>query len=168
MLRQSWLPGFPDGAQKVGKGLAILEKDGQVTYFVGGDNYFSHAAGDEASRRFALASLMENGHVKAAELERAPLNIPHRTLMNWVGQSRKAGPSSFFRPAAPSKPRIMTPDKSAECARLLSEGKRPSEVARQVGVKESTLRKAIGRQAVPHLAPLSEERVESDPASTKS
>ena len=168
MLRQSWLPGFPDGAQKVGKGLAILEKDGQVTYFVGGDNYFSHAAGDEASRRFALASLMENGHVKAAELERAPLNIPHRTLMNWVGQSRKAGPSSFFRPAAPSKPRIMTPDKSAECARLLSEGKRPSEVARQVGVKESTLRKAIGRQAVPQLAPLSEERVESEPASTKS
>ena len=82
MLRQSWLPGFPDGAQKVGKGLAILEKDGQVTYFVGGDKYFSHAAGDEASRRFALASLMENGHVKAAELERAPLNIPHRTLMN--------------------------------------------------------------------------------------
>ena len=168
MLRQSWLPGFPDGAQKVGEGLAILEKDGQVTYFVGGDNYFSHAAGDDASRRFALASLMENGHVKAVELERAPLSIPHRTLMNWVGQSRKAGPSSFFRPAAPSKPRIMTPDKSAECARLLSEGKRPSEVARQVGVKESTLRKAIRRQGVPQLAPLPPERVESAPASTKS
>ena len=71
-------------------------------------------------------------------------------------------------PAAPSKPRIMTPDKSAECVRLLSAGKRPSEVARQVGVKESTLRKAIGRQAVPQLEPLSEERVESEPASTKS
>ena len=168
VLRQSWLPGFPDGAQKVGEGLAILEKDGQVTYFVGGDNYFSHAVGDQASRRFALTSLMENGHVKAVELERAPLSIPHRTLMNWVGQSRKAGPSSFFRPAEPSKPRIMTPEKSAECARLLSEGKRPSEVARQVGVKESTLRKAIGRQGVPQWAPRPQERVESEPASTKS
>jgi len=31
VLRQSWLPGFPDGAQKVGEGLAILEKDGQVS-----------------------------------------------------------------------------------------------------------------------------------------
>jgi len=40
VLRQSWLPGFPDGAQKVGEGLAILEKDGQVTYFVGGDTIF--------------------------------------------------------------------------------------------------------------------------------
>ena len=40
VLRQSWLPGFPDGAQKVGEGLAILEKDGQVTYFVGGGQLF--------------------------------------------------------------------------------------------------------------------------------
>lgn len=111
---------------------------------------------------------MENGHVKAVELERAALSIPHRTLMNWVGQSRRAGPSSFFRPAAPRKPRIMTPDKSAECGRLLSEGKRPAEVARQVGVKESTLRKAIRRQGVPALASLAPERVESAPASTKS
>ncbi len=81
-MRQSWLPGFPDGAQKVGEGLAILEKDGQAIYFVGGDNYFSHPVGDDAGRRFALTSLMENGHVKAVELERPPLCIPHRTLMN--------------------------------------------------------------------------------------
>ena len=167
-MRQSWLPGFPDGAQKVGEGLAILEKDGQAIYFVGGDNYFSHPVGDDAGRRFALTSLMENGHVKAVELERPPLCIPHRTLMNWVGQSRKAGPSSFFRPAAANRPRIMTPDKSAECARLLSEGKRPAEVARQVGVQESTLRKAIRRQGVPQLAPLPQDAGELEAASTKS
>ncbi len=167
-MRQSWLPGFPDGAQKVGEGLAILEKDGQAIYFVGGDNYFSHPVVDDAGRRFALTSLMENGHVKAVELERPPLCIPHRTLMNWVGQSRKAGPSSFFRPAAANRPRIMTPDKSAECARLLSEGKRPAEVARQVGVQESTLRKAIRRQGVPQLAPLPQDAGELEAASTKS
>ena len=167
-MRQSWLPGFPDGAQKVGEGLAILEKDGQAIYFVGGDNYFSHPVGDDAGRRFALTSLMENGHVKAVELERPPLCIPHRTLMNWVRQSREAGPSSFFRPVAASRPRIMTPDKSAECARLLSEGKRPAEVARQVGVQESTLRKAIRRQGVPQLAPLPQDAGELEAASTKS
>jgi len=148
--------------------LAILEKDGQAIYFVGGDNYFSHPVGDDAGRRFALTSLMENGHVKAVELERPPLCIPHRTLMNWVRQSREAGPSSFFRPVAASRPRIMTPDKSAECARLLSEGKRPAEVARQVGVQESTLRKAIRRQGVPQLAPLLQDAGELEAATTKS
>ena len=45
----------------------------------------------------------------------------------------------------------MTADKGAECARLLAEGKRPSQVARLTGVKESTLHKAIARQAVPRL-----------------
>lgn len=148
--------------------MAILEKDGQAIYFVGGDNYFSHPVGDDAGRRFALTSLMENGHVKAVELERPPLCIPHRTLMNWVRQSREAGPSSFFRPVAASRPRIMTPDKSAECARLLSEGKRPAEVARQVGVQESTLRKAIRRQGVPQLAPLLQDAGELEAATTKS
>ena len=148
--------------------MAILEKDGQAIYFVGGDNYFSHPVGDDAGRRFALTSLMENGHVKAVELEKPPLCIPHRTLMNWVRQSREAGPSSFFRPVAASRPRIMTPDKSAECARLLSEGKRPAEVARQVGVQESTLRKAIRRQGVPQLAPLLQDAGELEAATTKS
>lgn len=45
----------------------------------------------------------------------------------------------------------MTVDKSAECARLLGEGKRPAEAARLAGVQESTLRKAIYRQGVPKL-----------------
>jgi transposase-like protein len=62
----------------------------------------------------------------------------------------------------------MTPDKSAECARLLSEGKRPAEVARQVGVQETTLRKAIRRQGVPPLAPLPQDTGELEAASTKS
>jgi hypothetical protein len=124
MFKQLWLPGFPEGMQPIGKSAGILEKDGQVTYLVGSDNYFSHPSGDRAGRRFALASLMDNGHVKASELERG-LGIPHRTLMNWVAQCRENGPSSFFRQAPRRKPRIMTADKSAECARLLSEGEAP-------------------------------------------
>jgi hypothetical protein len=38
MTRHLFLPGFPDGVQKIGKGVGILEKDGQVTYLVGADN----------------------------------------------------------------------------------------------------------------------------------
>ena len=148
MFKQAWLPGFPEGMQRIGKNAGILEKDGQVTYLVGSDNYFSHPSGDPAGRRFAWASLRDNGHVKACELERS-LGIPHRTLMNWLAQCRKSGPSSFFRPATRSKPRILTADKSAACARLLGEGKRPAEAARLAGVPASTRRKAIYRQGVP-------------------
>jgi prepilin-type processing-associated H-X9-DG protein len=152
MYKQSPLPGFPDGAQKIGTWLSILEKDGLVTYFLGGDNYFSHPTGDRKSERFALTSLMENGHVRACDLERPPLSLAHRTLMHWKAQCRKDGPTSFFRNIEGPRPPIMTPEKSAECASLLADGHRPSEVARRAGINESTLRKALKRQGVPRLA----------------
>jgi len=45
----------------------------------------------------------------------------------------------------------MTADKNAECAKLLADGIRPSETARRAKIKESTLRKAIQRHAIPQL-----------------
>jgi len=151
MLKQSFLPGFPEGADRVGGDLSILEKDGKVTYFLGGDNYFSHPTGDRQSERYVLTSLMENGHIRACDLAGPPLGIPQRTLMNWRKQSREEGPASFFRVAAAAKPPVMTPDKSAECAQYLAAGLRPSEVARRAGIDESTLRKALKRQGLPQL-----------------
>ena len=153
MFKQTLIPGFPEGAQRVGAALSILEKDGRVTYFVGGDNYFSHLLEDKASRRYALASLMENGHVRAVDLQAAPLCLAHRTLMNWAGQLREDGSDSFFRPAALAKPRVMNAELSAQCTKWLAEGKRPSVVARLVGINESTLRKAMRRDAVVRLPP---------------
>jgi len=152
VFKQSLIPGFPVGAQRVGEALSILEKDARVTYFVGGDNYFSHPLDDMPGRRYALASLMENGHVRAVDLEAAPLCIPHRTLMNWAAQLREDGADSFFRAAALKKPRVMNPDVGAQCTNLLTQGKRPSEVARLVGINESTLRKALQRKAIARLA----------------
>lgn len=176
MFKQSLIPGFPVGAQRIGESLSILERDGQVIYFVGGDNYFSHPQGDIKSRRFVLASLMENGHVRAVDLAAAPLLIPHRTLMNWTAQYRKEGSAAFFRNAPVAKPPVMNAQMNAQCASLLAQGLRPAEVARRVGIKESTLRKALKRQAIPEL-PRQAESVGSqadggtvavDAASTKS
>lgn len=151
MHKQSLLPGFPEGAHKIGVALSILEKANWVTYFVGGDNYYSHRKDDVQSKRFALSSLMANGHVRACDLERAPLLIPHRTLMNWTAQYRNDGPASFYRTNDHSQPRVMTPDKSAECASLLATGLHPAEVARRASIKETTLNKARQRQAIPRL-----------------
>ena len=161
MFKQSLLPGFPDGAQRIGESLSILERDGQVIYFVGGDNYFSHPQDDIKSRRFVLASLMENGHVRAVDLQGQPLFLAHRTLMNWSAQYRKQGSVSFFRNAPVAKPAVMSTEMSAQCASLLAQGIRPSVVARQVGINESTLRKALKRQAIPEL-PKAPECAEPD------
>jgi hypothetical protein len=151
VFKQLLLEDCPVGSQKIGPILSILEKDDSVTYFLGSDNYFSHPRGDEPSRRFVLASLMVNGHVRARDLEAAPLAIPHRTLMNWVSRYRKEGSSAFFRVPRRARPPVMSADKSAECAGLLADGIRPAEVARRAGIDESTLRKAIKRKALPEV-----------------
>src|ERR1017187_6901896 len=159
MLRQSFLPGFPDGTVKIGKSVSVLKKEGRVTYFVGSDNYFSHAEEDEKSRRFILTSLIDNDHVRARDLEES-LQLPHRTLMNWLKQYRSEGPESFYRPPPRSRPRVMTEDKSLECAQLMAEGYSMAEVAQRANVQESTLRKAHQRKAIPQWAANSVEKGE--------
>jgi DNA-binding CsgD family transcriptional regulator len=148
MPNQLMLPSFPDGAARIGDVVSVLSKEGRVTYFLGSDNYFSHREEDAPARRFALAMLMDNGHVRPCDLEKPPFNIPHRTLMNWAAQLREQGSDSFFRARPRQTPRVMTTEKIAECARLIDEGMSISEIAVRVGIGESTLRKAIGRGAV--------------------
>lgn len=148
MPLQLLLPGFPDGSSRVGDSLSILKKEGRVTYFVGGDNYFSHKVDDLSSHRFILASLMDNGHVRARDLEKVPLCVPHRTLMNWLAQLREHGSDSFFRSPVRAGGRVMTPEVVVRCEVLFAGGLPVSEVAKRAAVKESTLRKAIARGAV--------------------
>lgn len=147
-MKQQFLPGLPDGAIKIGTSLSILKKDGHVTYFVGNDNYLSHRDGDLQTQRFAFATLLVNSHVRPRDLENEPLFIPHRTLMNWISQLREKGPNSFFISSHTPNPRVMTPEKIAECGRLLADDMAISAIAKCVEVNESTLRKAIRRGAV--------------------
>jgi hypothetical protein len=167
MPLQLLLPSFPDGASRIGDGLSILDKEGRVTYFVGGDNYFSHPRDDASSRRFILASLMENGHVRACDLQRPPLCIPPRTLMNWLAKLRKHGPDSFFRPARRASARVMTAQVVARCEGLFAGGMSVANVAKEVGVKESTLRKALGRGAVARAPETAGPNAVDEPASSK-
>jgi hypothetical protein len=168
MPLQLLLRSFPDGASRIGDALSILNKDGRVTYFVGGDDYFSHREGDACARRFILASLMENGHARACDLEKAPLCIAHRTLMNWRKQLREQGADSFFQPRPRSGARIMTPEKVAQCERLFSSGMSVAGVAREAELKESTLRKALARGALAQTPQESVARSSAGEASSKS
>jgi hypothetical protein len=165
-MKQAFLPGFPEGAEKIGSGLSLLKADGKVTYFLGGDNYFSHALDDRSGQRFALTSLMANRHVRAAELERSSLGLPHRTLMNWMKQYREAGPGSFYAQTSPQKPHVMTVEVVAECATLLATGARPAAIARHVGIGESTLRKAIARGQIVPLMPIDSAVQATSPVGT--
>lgn len=148
MVTQLRIPGFPEGSIAINSVVSVLTKDGRVTYFIGSDNYFSHMESESSGQRFAIAALMANGHVKAVEVERSVLAIPHRTLMNWGKQLADKGADSFFAPPTRSGARVMTPEILSECARLLGEGHPIAETARRAGVDVSTLSKAKHRGAL--------------------
>lgn len=142
-MPQLLLQGFPDGAIRIGPTLSVLKKEGRVTYFTGPDNFYSHPASDLAGQRFAIATLIANGHVRSSEVERSALGIPHRTLMNWTGQLATRGAGSFFEPRGRRGETVLTTEKVAECGRLLDQGASIATVARLARVGESTLRKAV-------------------------
>lgn len=142
-MPQLLLQGFPDGAIRIGSALSVLKKEGQITYFIGSDNFFSHADTDRAGQRFALATLVSNGHVRASEVERSALDIAHRTLMRWIKQLAVRGPGSFYAPRGSRGQTVLTEEKASECARYLDEGETIAAAARLANVGDSTLRKAI-------------------------
>ena len=142
-MPQLLLQGFPDGAIRVGPILSVLKKEGRVTYFVGGDNYYSHADADAAGQRFAIATLIANRHVRASEVAASGLGMAPRTLMHWTRQLHERGPGSFFAPHPGRGGAVMTSTKGAECGRLLDAGATIASVARLARVGESTLRKAV-------------------------
>jgi hypothetical protein len=142
-MPQLLLQGFPGGATKIGPVVSLLNKEGKVTYFVGPDNFYSHAATDADGLRFAIATLIANSHLRASEVESSDLKIPYRTLMNWTKQLAEKGPGSFFQKHARRRAIVMTPEKAAECAGLFDCETVIAEVARRANVNDSTLRKAL-------------------------
>lgn len=152
-MPQLLLQGFPEGAIRIGPVLSILNKEKRVTYFTGGDNFFSHDEGDHASFRFAIATLITNKYVRACDVEASTLGIAHRTLMNWTRQLSQKGPEAFFKPTTRGGARILTQEKSAQCERFFQLGYSVSASARLCGVKESTLRKAIQAGRIRRVAP---------------
>ncbi len=147
-MLQLRLPGFPEGSISINSMVSVLTKDGRVTYFIGSDNYFSHAENEKSGQRFAIATLIANSHVKAVEVERSALAIPHRTLMNWGKQLAEKGADSFFTMPARGGARVMTPAVLSECARFLGERYSIAETARRVGVDASAISKALHRGAL--------------------
>lgn len=143
-----FLPGFPEGAIKIGNA-SILRKDGQVTYFVGMDNMFSHEEHDRASFRFAICMLIENRHLKVCDVVRSELAIPKSTLMNWLQKFREEGHRAFFKPPKVRGKIVITDEVARQCGSLLDQGYTLAEVARQMDLNDSTLRKAHTAGSIP-------------------
>ena len=141
-MPQLLLPGLPEGAIRLNSVVSRLAKDGQVTWFLGADNYFTHPAGDSAGPSLALATLMANGHARPCQIHQV-LGIAPRSLVRWRKQLDTQGAASFYLPRRVRGAAVLTSETSAQCQRLLEEGHSIAATARLAGINDTTLRKAI-------------------------
>ena len=141
-MPQALLPIFPSDAIQINELVSCAKRDGTVCYFNGALPVFSHPEDDRASFKMFAAQLVVHGSCTQADIVRA-LGISTISMKRYVKQYRQAGVASFFKSRSSRQPRVLTPLALQKARELFEQGKEPSAVARQLGIKPDTLRKAI-------------------------
>ena len=113
-MPQLLLPGMPEGAIRINSLVSRLSKGGQVPWFLGADNYFSHPADESAGHSLALATLMANGHARPSQIQKT-LGTAPRSLVRWRKQLDTQEAGSFYQPRAVRGAAILNVETSAQC-----------------------------------------------------
>lgn len=133
---------FPSDVTEINPLVSFAKRDGTVFYFNGPMPVFSHSEEDRPSFRMFTSQLVVNGNCTQAQIVRA-FGISAISMKRYVKQYRLAGTASFFKSRAARQPRVLTPSMLQKVQELLQQGQEPSAVARQLGIKSDTLRKAL-------------------------
>src|SRR3977135_1435586 len=92
-------PWFPAGAVHITDQLAVMQKDGEVTYFSGPLPVFSHAENDVATFRMITSQFCVTGCAKPSAIIRA-FGVTSISVKRSVKTYRDKGPSGFYGPRA--------------------------------------------------------------------
>jgi hypothetical protein len=141
-MPQLHLPMFPAGAVHITDQLAVMQKDGEVTYFSGPLPVFSHAENDVATFRMITSQFCVNGCAKQSDIIRA-FGVTSISVKRSVKTYRDKGPSGFYGPRATRGAAVLIDAVVVKAEELLAEGASEAEVAEKLALKPNTLHKAI-------------------------
>jgi len=142
-MPQLHLPIFPQELTYINNQIGVEKKDGQVYYFHGLLPVFSHEETDIESFRYITSQLVQAGNVSQMEIVSA-FGVSYISVKRGVRRLREQGIDGFTRKAKGGTAHVLTVKVADKAQKLLSEGRCAAEVARQLGLKVSTVRKAIG------------------------
>ena len=111
-------------------------------YFHGMLPVFSHDENDRESFRFITSQLVVGGKVQQVEIVKA-FGVSSISVKRSVKRLRQEGCQGFFKERKSRGPHVLTPEVVKKAQGLLVKGQKPPEVAKKLGLKASTLRKAI-------------------------
>lgn len=141
-MPQTLLPLYGEGQNPISELLWYEKRGDQIYYFHGGLPVFTHFADDHASFRLITSQMVETNNCTQMEIVRA-FGISSISMKRYVKKYREEGAAGFFRPQRVRGAGVLTPEVLARAQELLSSGQSPPQVARQMGLKADTVRKAI-------------------------
>jgi transposase len=152
-MPQLQLPMFPEGVTHITNQLAVMKKDGQVTYFNGHMPVFSHDETDIQTFRMITSQFCVSGHVKQSDIIRA-FGVTSISVKRSVKTYREKGPKGFYAPRVRRGAAVLVEDVVGEIEGRLAGGATAAEIAKDLGLKLNTIQKAMrkGRIRTPIVA----------------
>jgi transposase len=141
------LPLVPQETTPITDLLSVAREDGQWRYFLGVRPIFAHADDDQRSFRMFTAQLVCQGTCRQKDIM-AAFGVTANSVKRSVKKFREQGIQGFYQPRRGRGATVLKPEVLQQAQERLHRGESPKEVAKPLGVKLGTLRKAInqGRQ----------------------
>jgi hypothetical protein len=136
------LPLIAHGATRISDLISVVRENDQWIYFCGTQPVFQHAGNDRRAFRMFTAQLICQGACRLTDIVRA-FGISKNSVIRSVNKYRDGGVGAFYTPRTPRGASVVTPEVATQAQQLLAAGLSPWEVAKELGLKPDTLRKAI-------------------------
>jgi len=151
-MPQGWLPLIPRGATAINEVFSVEKKNGKWFYFSGLHPVFHHDEKDLRLFRLFTAQLVASGNCRQSEIVKA-FGVSKNSVNRSVKKFEKVGSEAFYKPRKGRGATVITPEVKKEVQILFGQGKSRAEVAKDLGIKYDTLKKAInqGRIILPPI-----------------
>jgi transposase-like protein len=158
-MPQLQLPLIPSGNKSINDVWSVANTGSNWSYFCGLMPVFTHAADSLPSFRMFTAQLVCQGACKQVEIQRV-FGVSKNSVGRSVKKYREEGAEAFFRPRNGRGPSVITDEVKPRIEELFAAGKSSQKVAKELGIKHDTLRKAIQQGRV--IGPRRIERAKTE------
>ena len=141
-MPQKLLPIIPHGSTPINNTISIVCEDKQWIYFCGIQPVFQHADDDLPSFHMFTAQLCCQGACTQAQIIRT-FGVSKNSVLRSIAKYSQEGINGFYRKRYGHRGHVITADVRDKAQRLLDLGHSRKEVAKELGLKYDTLRKAI-------------------------
>ena len=140
---QTVLPIFPAGATEINTHIGFQEMNDTIYYFHGTFPIFSHNKYDLNSFRYITSQLVVSGNVKQAEVIKA-FGVTSISVKRSVKLFKEKGLSGFTKIIKGGISHVLVPEVLQKIQDDLDRGITAYQIAKNIDIKISTIRKAIG------------------------